>query len=373
MLPMPAQSQQRRDSYPPAKNPQVYSPRSMPRWLIILVFCLFAGTIAETFVTASTSPAYILLHPYSVPFNVLFYGAFDLLAREVIVRRRAGLASIMLLGAAYGFINEGVAAGTWYVVHPQGYIFIGGVDWVWALALTLFHAIVSVVTPIAFIEVLFPSIHGQPLLRRRGIVICAVLLLACVSVAILALAPLPLAIFPYRLAVLGVATLFTLVAVALPSRQPGAFTSAASLPPSASEASLAIRRPPGLWRLRLAGFLAMFGFFFLSYLVPVIVAALLQSQSDGLLIAQGIDAALLVAFGALVIALGWSWSQLPGWSPRQNLALLIGGVTFTTLLNCLTEAALGMPFSTIPFYLLLIALTIRWWRRASTTALPSVE
>src|SRR5579863_3069383 len=101
---------------PPASRSAAYAPAPRPlcKWLIILVFCLFAGLIAETFVTASTSPAHILMQPYIVPFNVVLYGSFDLLAREILVRRRAGLASALLLGAAYGFINEGVAAGTWY-------------------------------------------------------------------------------------------------------------------------------------------------------------------------------------------------------------------------------------------------------------------
>ncbi len=344
---------------------QAPTPRAMRRWLIIFVFCLFAGLIAETFVTDSTSPVHALLYPFSVPFNVLLYGTFDLLAREIIVRRRAGLASALLLGAAFGFVNEGVAAGTWYVVHPQGYLFIGRVDWTWALALTLFHALISVLTPIAFIEILFPSIRGQTLLRRWGMVSCVVLFLGCVFCAIIVLAPLPLPLFPYRLSVLAVAVLFALVALALPSRRA---TILAPTPlPTASPAPLRLpttRRLPGLWQLRIAGFLTMFAFFFLFSLFPVLVAALLQSRPGGLVIAQGIDCTAFLAFSALVIGRGWSWSQRPRWSPRQNLALLIGGVTFTTLLLNLTEAPMGELFSTLPFYALLIVLTLRWRRRA---------
>ena len=141
---------------------------TVPKWLIIFVFCLFAGLIAETFVTASTSPVHFLHEPFTIPFNVLFYGTFDLLAREILVRRRARLASALLLGAAYGFINEGVAAGTWYVIHPQGYIFIGRVDWAWALALTIFHAIISVLAPIAFIEDALPVHQGPSFVASVG-------------------------------------------------------------------------------------------------------------------------------------------------------------------------------------------------------------
>jgi len=322
----------------------------MRKWLMIIVFCLFAGLIAETFMTASTAPVDFLLHPFIPPFNVLFYGTFDLLAREILVRRRAGLASILLLGAAYGFVNEGVAAGTWYVIHPPGYIFIGRVDWTWALSLTIFHTIFSVITPIVFIEMLFPSISGKSLLHRQGIVICVILFFGCVFCAILVLAPLPLFILPYRMTVLAVAVLFSLVALALPARH--------SPTPASS------RRLPGVWRLRIAGFLAVFAYFALTMLFPVVVAALLQPRPGGLIIAQGIDCAAFLAFFSLVIWRGWTWSRRAGWSPRQNLALLLGSVTFTTLLLNLTEAPMGEVFSTLPFYALLIALTLRWRRRA---------
>jgi len=358
-----------------------HPPHSSPRWLITLVFCVFAGTIAETFITASTSPTHILRDPLTVPFNIVFYGTFDLLAREIIVRRRAGLVSVLLLGAAYGFINEGVAAGTWYVVHPQGYVFIGGIDWAWALSLTIFHTIISVITPIAFIEMLFPMIQGQSLIHRRGGVICAVLLLSCIVVAIVALAPLPLPFLPYRVSVLVVAILFSFAAWAAPSKQAANNDATASAPmrelsaPTVATTTLPFPSPPtarplpGLWRLRFAGFLAMFAYFALTVVFPVVMAMLLQSQPSGLIIAQGVDCAVFLALAALVIWRGWTWSQRAGWSPRQNLALLMGGVTFTTLLLNLTEAPMGEAFSTLPFYALLIALTLVWRRRAVATSI----
>ena len=325
--------------------PPPTTPRRERKWLIIVVFCLFAGLIPETIITSSTSPLKMLLNPLSLPFIALFYGTADLLVREIIVRRRVGLASVLLLGAAFGFVNEGVAAGTWYTVRPQGYLFIGGVDWTWALALTIFHIVISVMTPIAFIEIVFPSIRGKPLLRRWGMAVCAVLFFG--FALLVALTPL---YRPYRLAALAVAVLFSLLALALSRRR---------------TPTLANARPLlGLWRLRIMGFVAMLAYFFLIYLFPVLVAAPLKSAPNGLLIAQGIDAVALLAFAVVVIARGWLWSRRAGWSPRQNLALLIGGVTFTTLVMLLPgQIALGEPFATIPFYALLITLTVRWRRQ----------
>ena len=341
------------------------------------MFCLFAGLIAETFVTASTSPAHILRDPFIVPFNVVLYGTFDLVAREILVRRKAGLASALLLGAAYGFINEGVVAGTWYVVHPQGYIFLGGVDWTWALTLTIFHAIISVFTPIAFIEILFPSIRGRSLLRQWGMVSCVVLLFAGIVVAIVVLAPLPLPLFFYRLTVLAIAVGFSLMALALSFRQTAGATMIPPYTPllhtSAPPTATSLRPLPGLWHLRIAGFVAIFAFFFLTHLFPVVVATLLQAWPDGLVIAQGVDCVMLLAFSTLVIGRGWTWAQRALWSPRQNLALLLGGVTFTTLLLNLTEAPMGELFSTLPFYVLLIALTLQWRHRETAPRSPAIN
>ena len=120
---------------------------------------------------------------------------------------------------------------------------------------------------------------------------------------------------------------------------------------------------PGLWQLRVMGFLAVFAFFFLLNPFPALLVALLKSRLGGLHIAQVIVCAALLAFSVLVIWRGRSWSQRVGWSPRQNLALLIVCVTLTTLLN-LAQVAMGEPFASFLFYALLVALTLRWRCRA---------
>jgi hypothetical protein len=185
----------------------------------------------------------------------------------------------LLLGAAYGFINEGVVAGTWYVVHPPGYSFIGEIDWTWAVSLTLFHAIFIVFIPIAFIEILFPSLCGQSLLGRRGMVSAVVLLIGCIVIALIILAPLPSHIFLYRLAVLALDLGFSLLALALPSGQTAqAASTTSTLPlyhgaPGASVVSPTARGLPGLWQLRIARKPAMVSYFFLAWVFPVLVAA----------------------------------------------------------------------------------------------------
>ncbi len=120
----------------------------------------------------------MIAQPWNLIFLMLFYGLADLLIREALIRRHLGWVSLIIFGIAFGFLNEGVLAGTWYTVKPDGYIYIGQINYAWAAALTVFHIFISVIAPIAFIETIFPSLAGMPLLRRRrGIVISAVIFL----------------------------------------------------------------------------------------------------------------------------------------------------------------------------------------------------
>src|SRR5216684_3038312 len=42
------------------------------------------------------------------------------------------------------------------------------VNWIWAVWLTIFHAVVSIAIPIFLVECIWPRIRGQPLTSRRG-------------------------------------------------------------------------------------------------------------------------------------------------------------------------------------------------------------
>src|SRR5215469_10338673 len=96
-----------------------------------------------------------------------------LVLRETIIRKPAGWVSVVLLGIAFGFCNEGVVAGTWYRVVNPGYRFLGPIDVAWAVALTVFHLFISMLMTLAFTDVLMPSYASKSLLSRRGTAITA--------------------------------------------------------------------------------------------------------------------------------------------------------------------------------------------------------
>src|SRR5690242_12570150 len=156
---------------PPLESAPANAKRPLRTWYVVLTLCFFAAVIPETLTTTSTSVAKIITQPTSLPFIMLFYGLADLLIREALIRRHLGWVSLVLLGIAFSFINEGVIAGTWYPGKYEGATYIGGISFVVAAGLTVFHIFISVITPIAFIEMLFPAHAGLPLVRRRGIII----------------------------------------------------------------------------------------------------------------------------------------------------------------------------------------------------------
>jgi len=318
------------------------APRRRRTWYVVLVLCFFAAVIPETLTTTSTSVAKIITQPASLPFIMLFYGLADLLIREAMIRRRLGWVSLIALGIAFGFMNEGVIAGTWYTVKPDGYVFIGQIDYTWAVALTVFHVFVSVIAPIAFIETIFPSHAGMPLLRRRGIVISAVVFLLLTSLFLFVES-----YRPYRIAVFVLAMLLAIVALRLDAARPRILT---AVP------------PPGLWRLRWTGFFAMLGFFLLIYAIPPIMLKLAGAH---VVAAQAADIVIFVLFSALLFFTGRRWTGRTGWSLRHTLALITGVLAFPSLLT------VALPFfwpaleflTTVPCFVLLILLDRRLKRR----------
>ncbi len=83
--------------------------------------------------------------------------------REFAVILRKGWATILLWGAAYGIAEEGLAVHTFFERSgpPVGlltsYGAAGGVDWLWALGLTIFHATYSIALPILLVHLVYPA------------------------------------------------------------------------------------------------------------------------------------------------------------------------------------------------------------------------
>ncbi len=144
-----------------------------------IVLAVLSPWIAEVLV-GSTKFSLLFFAPlaFFVDFGLLMlmYGGGALLIREACVRWDKGWASVLLLGAAYGIVEEGLAVHTFFQAggDPVGVLGsfgrFGGVNVLWALGLSVYHSVISIALPILFIELAFPQTRGTSLLARRGVI-----------------------------------------------------------------------------------------------------------------------------------------------------------------------------------------------------------
>jgi len=153
----------------------------------LLALVLLSPVIAE--MLSGSTPPLEWLNPIAALLLIWLYGTGVLVMRETAVRWKTGWPSILLLGAAYGIIEEGLAVKSFF---DPGWMDLGtlawygrwfDVNWVWAVWLTIYHAVVSIAIPIFLVEWIWPRTRGLPLTSRRGY-ITAIALLAGATVFI---------------------------------------------------------------------------------------------------------------------------------------------------------------------------------------------
>ena len=108
--------------------------------------------------------------------NLGSYGLAIALIREAQIRWRKGWASIILLGSAYGILNEGIGAATLFNPDSSAFGVLGsfgrwlGVNWVWGVGLVvLVHPLFSVSLPLLQHRLALPKTRGRSFLGNRGL------------------------------------------------------------------------------------------------------------------------------------------------------------------------------------------------------------
>jgi hypothetical protein len=146
----------------------------MPRkyWKQILSLMILSPLLAE--VLSSNLSLAGFLDPLNLVLLVtLGYGIPVLLIRELAVRKKLGVQGLLLLGLAYGVYNEGIIAKTFLLTHDvplvqfNGYGMLLGIGVPWALLITLWHALFSVLLPILYVYHFFPSASEEPWIGKR--------------------------------------------------------------------------------------------------------------------------------------------------------------------------------------------------------------
>ncbi|MFF4413006.1 hypothetical protein ACFYY8_10780 [Streptosporangium sp. NPDC001559] len=101
------------------------------------------------------------------------YGAGTVLVRELVRRAGTGWAGVLLLGAAYGVVEEGLALQA--LSSPTMYGAAGwaprilGLNSAYAELQIPYHAVFSAAIPILLTDLVFPSLRDRPYLGRLGL------------------------------------------------------------------------------------------------------------------------------------------------------------------------------------------------------------
>jgi len=141
------------------------------------VVCLLLLAPQVEYLTGSTQLSWIVLNPplflVFLAQNIGFYGGGVLLIREAWVSWRKGWASVFLLGAAYGILEEGIGTGVLFNPHADNFGAYGhwlGVNWVnVAILVPIVHPLFSIFLPILLFDLTFPATRGRRLLSIRAI------------------------------------------------------------------------------------------------------------------------------------------------------------------------------------------------------------
>ncbi len=147
----------------------------------ILILFILSPLIAE--LLFGSTPA---SRSFQLIFEAFFYGSAVLLIREFARRYNLGWTSIIILGIAFGIIEECIllqsAFNPNFLGNDLSFGRTKGVNWVWAEYIIGYHAIWSITIPILITELLFPGKSSKPWLSKMGIAIMTIIyLLSCVA------------------------------------------------------------------------------------------------------------------------------------------------------------------------------------------------
>jgi lipopolysaccharide/colanic/teichoic acid biosynthesis glycosyltransferase len=160
------------------KRPPV-SGRPAARYPSVILLALAAPGIAE--LLSSSAPPLEFFIPWIFGLFVLFYGGSAILIREITLRWKSGWWGILILGAAFGILQEGIATRAffdpaWPSLGPMAGIgYRMGVNWTWMFDAIFYHSAFSTALPILLVYQISPKNREVPWLGARGLWIVGLL------------------------------------------------------------------------------------------------------------------------------------------------------------------------------------------------------
>jgi hypothetical protein len=275
------------------------------------------------------------------------YGVSALLIREFAIRFRTGPAGVLLLGLAFGVINEGMAAHSLFNPNWPGvgvlasYGRLGGVSWLWAEWIVPFHAVYSISFPILLSRQLWPDVRETRFLSdRTALYLVPIPFVTAIGTSFL-LGAYPLSLFDW-LAMFGFVGLMVVFARKLGPRFSAVDLSSRWSPSAAAAATLGV-------------------LFFVGGQIGT-------WQTPNLSPFPVVGMTLLLGFYLGLAAFAMCLAPTPG-GERARFAFVLGGVGFYVALSPFWELFLGR-FALFPIDLVVFGCLVWLYRRR--TALSRV-
>lgn len=317
----------------------------MKRILPALTLYLLAPAIGE--LLSGSAPPVEFFTPFGLIILPALYGSGAILVRELALRWDKRWPSILTLGIAYGIVEEGLMVKSFFDPGWPDLGILGtygrfaGVNWVWSVALCLYHATISIAIPILLVEMIYPQRRDENWVGKRGFVMLSILLAAVVVFGYLALTPYRPPVGMYLLAIS--ATIFL-------------YFRAKKMPHHWAEPGELPRRAHG-W-LTLIGFFGVLLFFIITYGLPESGAPVFVTLSGLAALAWGVWRMI-------------RWASAEGaWDDRGRFALAAGVLGFFILMAPIlendaarTDDPSGMTFVAVSAGLALLLLRHRIHRR----------
>ncbi|MFD1539500.1 hypothetical protein [Nonomuraea guangzhouensis] len=258
---------------------------------------------------------------------VPIYGAGTVLIRELVRRRGAGWPSILLLGVAYGIVEEGLVLQA--LSSPTLYGVAGwaprvlGLNSAYAELNLPYHAVFSVALPILLTDLMFPRLRDRPYLKGTGLVVAGVVFVLGGALLRWSVAGF---IDPGYQAPVAV-VVGCLAAVALLT------TVALRFVPNASTPAAIRGAAPGSWAVGVFGGVVAFGY--LALLFPFGGATQPAFTRGGWVAVPMLAAAVLAVVAGRLVR---RWTTGGGWTDRHSLALAGGALVAHTAFGVLANA-----------------------------------
>ncbi|MFX1412147.1 MAG: hypothetical protein ACFFA6_17540 [Promethearchaeota archaeon] len=324
-------------------------------WPALTLFFL-APAVGE--LLSSSAPPVEFFNPVVLFLLAALYGSGAILIHELRVHWGKGGLTALVLGAAYGIVEEGLMVKSFFDPHWMDLGLLGaygrwaGVNWVWSLGLTVYHAVFSIAIPILLVELLFPAQRDKRWIGRRGMIGLSLLLLVDGLLIFFLLTPYRPPLVPYTLSVVAVVVLF-LVARWLPTCRESRPDHVPPLDGPSAGSGYQLRAARPLW-FAFVGLGATAASFLAFWVLPEL--------------AVPVPLTMLTIIALVVLAMGLvRWMSRRGaWTDQHRLALAGGALTFFMLLSPLVELDTARPDNPIGMTLVglvtLLFLIWLWWR-----------